>query len=757
MRKISAFRAGVVLARMRVRRFQSQVSGRAARIGERLGTRPRARSMFLTPVLVMVLSATLVGWGWSTAHYMLKALDKRAYGLVPTLSPITGADGVAGVVFAILGVMLVVLFAAQVTQLLANRDVGSADWDVEWLVTLPIPRATITFAKVVELALTSWTTWTMGLGLLAGVALKLGGFVRALAVIPIGLAMLALTSAAVALAVETAMRLQLRTSTRQNVQAANSVLAMLLLVPMFTSSNSAAVYVHASDILVKAPLTTIAALMPGTLLVRALLVEDLAPAAASFALFFAECAILLLAAVVASNRLIRAGLVASGNRIGVRSHGPLVARALRSRTWLTPIQRRDLRLLLRDRNLMVQLVVLPLLIVLQQMYTSGFKIPKPAYLGAYVFGAGAYALAFSGLQLLVPDGRALWLTLAQPISVERLLREKVVLSLGFACVIGGIVATLSLSRLPIVSFEHVATLILAFTGIVIYSAIAGALGVFAYDANVVDVRRRIKQQFMMLYLGLTSFFVYAIVAESFWQQLVLVVLSVFLAIALWQKARDLLPYFFDPSSAPELPIAVSDGVMALMAYFVMQGLFALLFALLKAPAYAVPLLASAHAALVVFVSAYVVLGKKRRAGMPRLRAGGIYVFLGFAGGAFLGAGASLYASYAVKWFEIDPSSAEALNWYYALLAVIVAPCVEEYLFRGILLTGLKRALTPALAVLASAALFAVVHPPASVPPVFLLGLACAGLAVTTRSLLPGIALHFAYNGTIVWLATATRI
>ena len=63
MRKISAFRAGVVLARMRVRRFQSQVSGRAARIGERLGTRPRARSMFLTPVLVMVLSATLVGWG----------------------------------------------------------------------------------------------------------------------------------------------------------------------------------------------------------------------------------------------------------------------------------------------------------------------------------------------------------------------------------------------------------------------------------------------------------------------------------------------------------------------------------------------------------------------------------------------------------------------------------------------------------------------------------------------------------------------
>src|SRR5207237_6847177 len=55
-----------------------------------------------------------------------------------------------------------------------------------------------------------------------------------------------------------------------------------------------------------------------------------------------------------------------------------------------------------------------------------------------------------------------------------------------------------------------------------------------------------------------------------------------------------------------------------------------------------------------------------------------------------------------------------------ILAVIAAPFVEELIFRGMIFKSLRRNHGALISILASSLLFAVVHDPISVPPVFFL-------------------------------------
>ena len=84
--------------------------------------------------------------------------------------------------------------------------------------------------------------------------------------------------------------------------------------------------------------------------------------------------------------------------------------------------------------------------------------------------------------------------------------------------------------------------------------------------------------------------------------------------------------------------------------------------------------------------------------------------------------------------------------------VALVPLIEELLFRGLFLFGLERRYGPGFALLASACLFGIVHMGA-VPAVYatVAGLCLGGLALTTRSVWPGIALHAAINAVPVLL------
>jgi membrane protease YdiL (CAAX protease family) len=82
------------------------------------------------------------------------------------------------------------------------------------------------------------------------------------------------------------------------------------------------------------------------------------------------------------------------------------------------------------------------------------------------------------------------------------------------------------------------------------------------------------------------------------------------------------------------------------------------------------------------------------------------------------------------------------------VAVVLAPILEEALFRGVILHGLARLRGPLSATLWTAAFFAFFHfyNPWQIVPTFFLGLLLAWVVLTTRSLWASIVLHSAFNG-----------
>jgi hypothetical protein len=99
---------------------------------------------------------------------------------------------------------------------------------------------------------------------------------------------------------------------------------------------------------------------------------------------------------------------------------------------------------------------------------------------------------------------------------------------------------------------------------------------------------------------------------------------------------------------------------------------------------------------------------------------------------------------------------------FAAAVVLVAPVVEELLFRGALLRALLRRTTPAGAIFVSAMVFALVHPLGDpevgsvivVPAILALGLVSGYLAVRSGNLSRSIMLHMGFNLLTVALVLA---
>jgi hypothetical protein len=88
----------------------------------------------------------------------------------------------------------------------------------------------------------------------------------------------------------------------------------------------------------------------------------------------------------------------------------------------------------------------------------------------------------------------------------------------------------------------------------------------------------------------------------------------------------------------------------------------------------------------------------------------------------------------------------------AAVAILAAPLVEEYLFRGLVYRGLRRTWGVLPSALAGALLFAIVHPPVSFAPVFVLGVLAALSFERGRRLLAPVLTHLVYNAAVVFLA-----
>jgi len=480
-------------------------------------------------------------------------------------------------------------------------------------------------------------------------------------------------------------------------------------------------------------------------------------------------------ALLGSEWLTRDGLVKAGGPYqGTRrgSSGPS------RNSWLRGIPAQELLLLARDKNLLVQVLVVPLLV--PAFYLLIYSGMVSAVSGNFrhaamlAFGVGAYSFLSGAMSLLNREGQTLWQLLTFPQSLAAIFVRKTVVWAALGVLYGGatlLVVTQFSRHLPASPWVEV---FVALYGIAVYGFIASGIGILATNVLETEGRARMRAEMIYLYMVLAAMYANTLYSPSLWTKLAQMVLSTLLAFALWQKVKDACPYLLDPEARPPRTLSLADGMIAALAFFVMQGLMFLLFhAFLDGPLTEQVTLAYVFAGLVVAgFSLYVfwaqdvpdlwnALGVSRseegKTAQPWWR--GIFHGVGWGVLAALGAFIYLRVLNLFPQGQVWKQDAELSSFlsradrpfWICILAIIAAPIFEEFLFRGLIFQGLRRTAGTALAVLGSAAVFAIVHPPISVVPVFGLGIAAALSFQKSGFLLAPVLTHAVYNTCVIFL------
>ncbi len=427
-----------LLTRIRLKRLANITGTRlrlsALRKGKaRSGTAPKSKlGAILTIVVTVLMLANVV----NLAHQSVVNLYTHTMtGTAAYIQPGAFEPGFIG------GLSLILLLLAGIGVLgdVGARELANPEWDMEWLVTLPIRTDTLLWGRIVERAassayglITMWPLCAM-IGFYSGFgwwSIAVG----ALALVPL-LLLMAMTRTMI----DVGLRVRLAPPQLRNLQAVMSVIAVLglyLVISTITpNSNTVMSLVYAFP-----PWAT---WQPTGLVVRVLNAQTLMDALTCGLLLCAQAALLLLLGVQWLRHQLRNGLLAGGSRESSRSVTPALAHAApasatssstadRKAPWWqlrSAVQRRELTLLSRDRNFMVQTLVLPVLVVGAQ-FALNMRADSLVHMlssistaASIAFGIAAYMLMLSAFQNLNNEGGALWMLYGFPRSIASVLRE----------------------------------------------------------------------------------------------------------------------------------------------------------------------------------------------------------------------------------------------------------------------------------------------------------------------------------------------
>jgi membrane protease YdiL (CAAX protease family) len=666
-------------------------------------------------------------------------------------------------IVAFLLALSVVLFSVSGT----SQDLARIEWTFEWWFTFPVPARGLLLAKVLETALASPLVWFL-LFPFFSIVFWCSGY--SWVGIGIGLAAtiyVGLLAGSLQVVAETSLR---RFLSLRNLSRVQAVLSILSPVVLFSVVATVSPEWLAAVIATAARLPSWSRFNPLTLPI------EITAGGVRAAYAALGCASAAFAAVACATTMggwfLRDGLVTAGGPLQGTRHLAAEARASRAQVG-GGMTRNELRRLTRDRTAFVQVLVMPAVLVgFQLLINPGLLRAASAsarHSVAIAFAAAAVVLSTGACNCLVVDVPVLWLYLTLPRSLERLLIDKALFwsGLGLAAALAVLVAIAGAH--PAVLLRAVPLIVLTAVGIVLYGFIATAIGVLGTDPLETEPRRRIQVSMIYLFMLLASMFMYALYTPSIWAKIAQVLLSALLAFGLWQKVSDHAPYLLDPTEAPRPNIAVADGVIAALAFFVLQGLLVLGLGAIGWSPGAGLLFGFAGAGLVVSVAALFTFW---RIGVPNLlstlglggsssgpaRALVAGVAGGLAGGAFargylwVVAHVDFLRRISEETFALGPERTREMMPWLIVLGVVAAPIFEEFIFRAVLFGGFRRSLGSVRAGVASALIFGIVHPPIGSVPVFVLGLIAALVYDRSRSLLAPVAAHMTYNAMVLWFA-----
>jgi len=665
-----------------------------------------------------------------------------------------------GLVLTVLTLMLLFRsFAA------ANLDLMDPSWSLEWFFTFPVRAWAIFAARLLQVTLLNAFAWMTVFPLMAVVLYGAGW--RIGAVVLAGLTTLSISAgvAGVQVVGETWLRRRLSRGQLSNVVGLCTILQMLLFVTVMAMVATPVAMGWAMALAKRLP--DAVQWLPTVLPIS--LCRQGAPVAAIASGMLGGIVLIPLAAAYVGQRMVRGGLSNQAGTYAGRRRTPTTQAS--TSQWRRGFLGKELRLLARDRTFLAQAIILPVMLcILQVLLNPG--LAKAAsrngqHAAAVAFLAGAYVVLISGSRLLIGELKGMWLLYTLPHRLENLLFRKISLWAAFGALFAAVVWSLLAGRHGHVSGENVFRAVLAVGGVGIYGVISPGLSALGTDAAA--ERPRVGATILYLNMLVGATYVMAIYATSIWQSVVLAVLFVLVAAAIWQKVRQRLPYLLDPTQRPPPTLGLSDALLAVFAFFALQALGVLGLSRSDWPQGAILTVAYVAAGLAVVPMSLLIFWRRkipsllatvglRRSGDSPMRSSwpaavacgaGLGVLAAVAAVAYLAVVEQIPWLRAIKEHaELPELARQGGRVWIVWLAVLAAPVLEEYLFRGLLFQSLRRLIRPAWAIVASAAVFAAIHPPISLPPVFCLGLAAAWIMRRTGLLVAAIAAHMTYNGLI---------
>lgn len=481
-------------------------------------------------------------------------------------------------------------------------------------------------------------------------------------------------------------------------------------------------------------------------------------------------AALIAFALWVTHRATTQGLQAPTDGLGpVRA--PLLAGS--GRLGASPLHRKELLWLLRDKSAVVQVVLIPLTIgAVQAMQFRGLYRTMSAswaMLCGLAIVCGTYFLLVLGPRSLASEGGALWLSLTWPRGLEDLLKAKARLWSRIANVVVGAVLLVTCWLFPAAWWK----ILLVGCGWLVFGSTLSlkAVSLVTAPSSSGEPEPPDRAKRWIALIGTLAFGT-GVMTQSWHVAIIGIVFSSLVSVAMWQGLRARLPYLFDPWS--EQPVPAPSLLHATVGIALMVEIIGVVAGIASAAGGPSSLwLARAlsyglvGAVACVYMQSFLAERGVRLEEIIRWPGPAPRPTLptGLALGAGAGAGLALLATGYLALLKFVPAARESLVetakiaaayegqkfWIY-LLAVGFAPIAEEYFFRGLLFRTLDRELGDWRALVLSAAFFAVFHPPLAWIPVACLGLFTAWLFKYTRHLLPCVACHGAYNAGVLLLA-----
>lgn len=650
-----------------------------------------------------------------------------------------------------------VVFVGVLLFGLAEKNFIKSDSDFEWLSTLPIAKNNLICMKFLEKTILNGSGLFLLLPLIASLTFKLQSpFYSSLVTLFLYLGLMFIC-AMIQVFAQLGLKLLLPLSKLKNFHA---VLSLVSFVPLFFILMIPAGF---KPFLLKVDLASLAWLKwsPFDLAIKIISTTNMVTAWISIGILIFEIGLIYIVISKSLSYLLTYGV--SGLSHQETTSKLLVADKIPQPSfftrWLTPIQRNELRLLFRDKTFFARTLLVPIVIMGLNLYV-GMEGEIGTVFSSKQLGilslAPLYTFLFSLMPMMAAENQTFWLAKTFPVSLSDYFRQKINLWIGLAYFLPAAFVLYFMAHGARINLNVFLILLAIMCFTVTYAYIAAGIAIVGSNAyNETNGFGPVKGIYSFCYLALVSAATSSITNNEAWPIITTFIISLITAKALWQKANQEFPYLLDSVTKPMAIIGPIDGVLAVSAFTILQMIIGLIltFFLKKSPAI-IPFIAFTCAGFFTCVSAIIIYAKDRPSNFPRLINKNFirsiyYGVIGGLAGVVIGI---VYLNFIIsKNYFSESINSAGLKFSYWMFAttVICAPLFEEYIFRGMLFNGLRQNRKPLYSILTSALLFAVIHPPVSVVPVFIMGVLTAVAYELTGSLLASILIHAIYNFAMV--------